>query len=192
MEQRCESRSEESSTDSPPASTEDNLAEKEEAPLRALVFRAGTITELGSITDQVFALEDAAGTQHYWNASAGRRLASRKAEVLSVSLRQMEVTLEQLRERCPDLDEAYAQSTDIRVPLLFVPLGGTVQLIDGCHRMCKALSTGIDVLPACLLTQEEADSILRLTLPPDQALDWGPSTSVFQPTAELTDETDTR
>jgi len=184
MKHRCE----ECGEDCPAAGTE----EIQEVLLRALVFLASTSTEPGSMTDQVFALEDETGTQHYWNASAGLRLARRKAQVLSVSLRQMGVTLEQLRERCSDLDEEYARSTDIRVPLLFVPLGGTVQLIDGCHRLYKALSTGIDVLPACLLTQEEADSILMLTLPPDQALDWGPSTSVFQPTAELTDETDTR
>ena len=96
----------------------------------------------------------------------------------------MGVTPEQLRERCPDLDEAYARSTDIRIPLLFVPLAGTMQLIDGCHRMCKALSIGVDVLPACLLTKEEADSILLLTLPREQALDWGLSKSGSEPRTE--------
>ena len=176
MKHRCE----ECGEDCPAAGTE----EIQEVLLRALVFLASTSTEPGSMTDQVFALEDAAGTQHYWNASAGRRLASRKAEVLSVSLRQMGVTLEQLRERCPDLDAEYARNTDIRIPLLFVPLAGTMQLIDGCHRICKALSMGIDVLPACLLTKEEADSILLLTLPPEQALEWGLSKSGSEPRTE--------
>ena len=176
MKHRCE----ECGEDCPTAGTE----EIQEVLLRALVFLASTSTEPGSMTDQVFALEDAAGAQYYWNASAGRRLASRKAEVLSVSLRQMGVTLEQLRERCPDLDEVYARNTDIRIPLLFVPLAGTMQLIDGCHRMCKALSIGIDVLPACLLTKEEADSILLLTLPREQALDWGLSKSGSEPRTE--------
>ena len=176
MKQRCE----ECGEDCPTAGTEEIRA----VLLRALVFLASTSTEPGSMTDQVFALEDAAGAQYYWNASAGRRLASRKAEVLSVSLRQMGVTPEQLRERCPDLDEAYARSTDIRIPLLFVPLAGTMQLIDGCHRMCKALSIGVDVLPACLLTKEEADSILLLTLPREQALDWGLSKSGSEPRTE--------
>jgi len=176
MKHRCE----ECGEDCPTAGTE----EIQEVLLRALVFLASTSTEPGSMTDQVFALEDAAGTQHYWNASAGRRLASRKAEVLSVSLRQMGVTPEQLRERCPDLDAEYARNTDIRIPLLFVPLAGTMQLIDGCHRICKALSMGIDVLPACLLTKEEADSILLLTLPPEQALEWGLSKSGSEPRTE--------
>ena len=176
MKQRCE----ECGEDCPAAGTEEIRA----VLLRALVFRAGTSAAPGSMTDQVFALEDEAGTQYYWNASAGSRLASRKAEVLSVSLRQMGVTPEQLRERCPDLDAEYARSTDISVPLLFVPLAGTMQLIDGCHRLCKALSIGVDVLPACLLTQEEADSILLLTLPPEQALDWGQSQSGSEPRTE--------
>ena len=44
---------------------------------------------------------------------------------------------------------------------LFVTLSGKLVLIDGNHRAAKALLLGVDVLPAYLLTQEEADRLVK-------------------------------
>lgn len=45
--------------------------------------------------------------------------------------------------------------------------------MDGWHRLLKAALLGVDVLLAYILTQEEADSILVLKLPPGKGVDWG-------------------
>ena len=58
-------------------------------------------------------------------------------------------------------------------PLLFVPFNGSHQLIDGWHRLFKAAKTGVDVLPALVLTQEDADASLIVRLAPGHGLDWG-------------------
>ena len=39
----------------------------------------------------------------------------------------------------PDIDPAYALTTDLSQPLLFAPIGDKVRLIDGSHRVLKAL-----------------------------------------------------
>ena len=56
---------------------------------------------------------------------------------------------------------------------MFVPVDDKVRLIDGWHRLLKAVLTGVDILPAYFLTQEEADACLVCCLPPGQGLDWG-------------------
>ena len=62
---------------------------------------------------------------------------------------------------------------DLSKPLLFVPFKDSHQLIDGWHRLFKAATTGVDVLPALVLTQEDADASLIVRLAPGQGLDWG-------------------
>ena len=55
--------------------------------------------------------------------------------------------------------------------LLFVPYRGKVQLVDGWHRLYRALMTGIDLLPAYILTPEETQQILVCCLPPGKGFD---------------------
>lgn len=76
------------------------------------------------------------------------------------------VTIAHLRQRYPDLDWDYAQTVDLTRPLLFVPYAGRAQMIDGWHRLARAVLDGVPQLPAYLLTQEEADDCLALHQPP--------------------------
>jgi hypothetical protein len=120
-----------------------------------------------SLDDQIFSMDDAdSGLTYHWNASEGRRLAERRGDILDFCPSDFGIDIAHIRERYQKLDEAYAMFTDLTVPLLFVPFAGkttewpTAQLIDGWHRLFKAVVTGVEVLPAYLLTQEEADRIL--------------------------------
>src|ERR1700685_1537666 len=122
-------------------------------------------------TEQVFSYEDGDGTQYFWRVSAGYAFAHARNEIESLSLSQCGMTLEQLLRQYTGLDLAYALTTDLTAPLLLVPLRDEFVLIDGSHRAAKALLLGIDTLPAYFLTQEEADAILLLTLPPGAGLD---------------------
>jgi hypothetical protein len=62
------------------------------------------------------------------------------------------------------MDIDHVLTCDLSVPLLFVPFAGRHQLVDGWHRLARALiegeTLGLAELPAFLLTQEEADSLL--------------------------------
>jgi hypothetical protein len=55
------------------------------------------------------------------------------------------------------IDEEHAASVDLTEPLIAVPVpdGGGPLIIDGWHRIHKALTTGTHRLPVILLTAEE-------------------------------------
>lgn len=133
----------------------------------------GAVLTIRSLTDQVYSMEDEEGRQWHWSVAEGRRLAEARGELFTVSLAQMGVTREFIRRQYEGLDEAYALTTDLTEPLLFVPFRNKCQLIDGWHRMMKAALLGVDVLLAYFLTEEEADACLVCTLPPGQGVDWG-------------------
>lgn len=57
---------------------------------------------------------------------------------------------------------AMSDATDLRVPLLIVPIGDELTPIDGHHRLYKALREGRDALPAFRLTPVEA-TVIDLT-----------------------------
>ncbi|GLW98788.1 hypothetical protein [Microtetraspora sp. NBRC 16547] len=55
------------------------------------------------------------------------------------------------------IDEAHAETVDLAEPLIAVPasLGGGPLVIDGWHRIHKALAIGVERLPVIMLTREE-------------------------------------
>lgn len=138
-----------------------------------IVREDGSEIQIKSLMDQVFSLETPSGWQYHWSISEARRYAEARRELWSISLSEYQMTLERLREHYPDVDETYALTTDLTNPLIFVPLENAIQLIDGFHRLAKALLTNVDILPAYFLTQEEADACLVCSLPPGKGLDWG-------------------
>ena len=138
-----------------------------------LSLPSGEEVVLDNLFDQLFSTETDDGTQYHWNATQGLRLAEKRGVVHSVSLSQMGVTIESIREQYDDMNEFYALSTDLSKPLLFVPLEGKDKLVDGWHRLFKAAFLGVDELPAYILTQEEADSCLVCKLAPQHGIDWG-------------------
>jgi hypothetical protein len=121
-----------------------------------------------NLTDQVFTFTDATGTQWHWNASAGMRLTEQSPRTpLEFWPSEHGIDLAHLRERYTDLDEEYARTVDLSKPILFVPFhDGTSVLIDGWHRLYRAISEGVNWLPCYELTPEEAEEILVMKIPP--------------------------
>jgi hypothetical protein len=115
------------------------------------------------VTDQVYSFVDEDGTKYNWNTSLGRRIAEGYGrETVLFCPSEQGVDLAHIRKRYPELDEDYAMKTDITEPILFVPFKGKVQLVDGWHRLAKAVKLGVLEIPALVLTQREAESILLL------------------------------
>ena len=138
-----------------------------------LELPTGQEVTITSLYDEVFSVDDIDGTQYHWNVTQARAIAEKRGEVHIVSLSQMGVTMDRVRAQYEGLNEVYALMTDLTQPIIFVPLGGEDQLIDGWHRLFHAAFLGVDELLAYLLTQEEADSCLVCTLPPEHGIDWG-------------------
>lgn len=87
-------------------------------------------------------------------------------------LEKQKATCEAIEAVYEGLDRSYALSSNLTQRLLLVPLVGIVLLIDGYHRLWKAARLGIASLPAFFLSQEEADTIRCLELPPGHPLNW--------------------
>ena len=134
---------------------------------------ARLVAEEGGLFAQVFSVEDTSGVQHHFNATKGMRIARESGDLRMVSLTKSGITPEAVRAGYTDLDEAYAMTTDTGQPVLFVPHNGMDLCIDGHHRLFRAATLGQEAIPAYFLTQEQAEAITILTLPPEQGLDWG-------------------
>lgn len=104
------------------------------------------------------------GIWHKWDITeANRLLDQRQAPVEQFRPADWDICPQHLLERYPDLDVDYARELteeDMERPLLFVPIGGRHQLIDGWHRLYKAVTSGILSLPARVLSEEEAQAVL--------------------------------
>lgn len=133
----------------------------------------GRPVALGSFTDQIYSLQDEHDVQYHYNVSEGMRLAQQRGSLGVFLPLEAGVTVEQIRLAYVDMDESYALTTDLTRPLLFLTLHGKTQLADGWHRLFRAVVTGVECLPCYVLTEKETESILWLTLPPGQGLDWG-------------------
>jgi len=142
----------------------------------------GNIVELGSNVDQVYSYETDAGWQYHWSIVEATKRAKARGELTSISLSDVGMTQEMVRLMNRSLDEAYALTTDLLKPVLFVPFyperddktspvqGKVHVLIDGWHRVFHALCIGVDVLPCYVLTEADTDASLVIKLPPGKGL----------------------
>lgn len=131
------------------------------------------VIAIESLHDEIFSYEDSTGLQYHWNVTMGRRFAEARNEVRRFSLTEHGITIPFIHSQYTNLDEAYALTTDLSRPILLIPIGDKVCLADGWHRLYRAATEGIDILPAYFLTEEEAGTVLICTLPPGEGLDWG-------------------
>jgi hypothetical protein len=122
-----------------------------------------------SLRDEKFEFQHE-GHTYVWNVTnAWRLIEATPREPDYFRPAEQGVTVEHLKMRYPSLDWEYAKTTDLSRPLLFVPFQGKAQLLDGWHRVARAVLEGVVELPAYLLTQEEADECLLLHLKSGQS-----------------------
>lgn len=118
-----------------------------------------------SLRDETFSFQHN-GATFVWNVTRAWQFVSdapRPPDYFRPS--EQGVTAAHLSERYPSLDWEYARGTDLSKPLLFVPYQGRAQLIDGWHRLAKAVLEGIEELPAYLLTEAESEACLIVHRP---------------------------
>ena len=137
---------------------------------------------LGSPTDESFSMQDIDGWQYHWNVTRARTLAEQSGHLFRFRPADFGLSLARVTEQYPDMDAEYALTTDLSRPLLLTLFErqragddepNTLQLLDGWHRLYKALLTGVAYLPAYLLTQKQSEQVLFATLPPGSGIDWG-------------------
>ena len=121
---------------------------------------------------QSFTHEAPDGTLRAWDVTRAMEILEDGRQPMLFSLSEHGVTVEKVRELYPDVDEEYAMSCNVNVPLIFIPFFGQCLLIDGWHRLFHAARRGLSDVLIYLLTQEEADSIQWLELPPGHGLRW--------------------
>ena len=106
------------------------------------------------------------GTQRAWDVTEALRIVADGRSPMLFNLPDHSVTVETILRFYPDLDESYAISADLARPLLFIPFFGENLLIDGWHRLYKAANLEVPDVLIYLLSQEEADRIKWLEIPP--------------------------
>ena len=121
---------------------------------------------------ETYTHESEDGTLRAWDVTVGNAIAQDGRPIEVFSLIDHEVTREKIEQLYVNMDWEYAKTTDITAPLLFIPLENTILLIDGWHRLALASTLNLLEMPMFLLTQEEADSILWLCLPPGHSALW--------------------
>lgn len=123
---------------------------------------------LGRPTDQAFCQEEPDGSQFIFNASMAARIGAEDPDsAVWFDLWKMGVTEAVILERYKALDKQFALSDacDLTRPVVFVPYKGAHLLIDGWHRAYKAAVTRTRLLPAYLLTPEQAQRCLMCHIP---------------------------
>lgn len=159
----------------------ESFAESIDEMLRLLRLD-GEVIELGTYRDQVYSYETDEGWQYHWSIAEAKKRAEARGELTTISLSDAGMTLEMVRLMNHGMDETYAMTTDLLKPVLFVPFyperdlgrpNSTTRvhvLVDGWHRVFHAVSTGVDILPCYVLTEEDAQVSLIIKLPPGQGL----------------------
>lgn len=127
---------------------------------------------LPPLSHQTYTHEAIDGTLRAWDVTRGLEIAADGRETLLFFLATHGVTPEKVEALYEGINEEYAMTTDLSRPLLFIPFCGQMLLIDGHHRLWKAARLGISAVPIYLLTEEEANSIRWLELPPGHSLPW--------------------
>lgn len=116
--------------------------------------------------------EAADGTRRAWDVTRGNQIAADGRVPMLFGLAEHGITPEKVRVLYHGLNEAYAMTTDPSKPLLMIPFSGEFLIVDGWHRLFKAAVLGVPDVLIYLLTQEEADAIQWLELPPGHGLGW--------------------
>ncbi len=137
-----------------------------------LLLTGGHLVELPPLWHRSYQHVAEDGTLRVWDVTEGLRIASDGRAPITFSLYEHQVSAAAIEAMYDGLDRSYAMGTDLTEPLLLIPFLGGLLVIDGNHRLWKAAELGVEELPAYLLTQEEAEQICILELPPGHPLNW--------------------
>lgn len=120
---------------------------------------------LPPLNHMTFSHEAPDGTLRAWDVTQGNEIAKAHS-IMTFRPTDFEMTLEWIVQNYESLDWEYAKTTDLTKPILVIPFGECeILLIDGWHRLARAVLEKVEELPMVLLTQDEADSIQWLELP---------------------------
>ena len=118
-----------------------------------------------------FSHEAPDGTLRAWDVTRGNAIAADGRPTLPFRLADYDITLEWIQQNYQEIDLEYARTTDMTRPFLVIPFGRDECLIvDGWHRLTRAVMESVEELPMYLLTREEARSIQWLELPPGHGI----------------------
>lgn len=113
---------------------------------------------------QVYTFHDPDGREYAFAVNAGLQIATQREEIEVFSPSECGITLAEVQSRYEGgLDMEHVRNlpaTYIYDPLLFVTWRGKHLLIDGWHRLTRALLDGVDLLPAYILSPEDTARIL--------------------------------
>ena len=127
---------------------------------------------LPNLNHLTFVHEAPDGRVRAWDVTAAGQIVADGRKPGRFSLKDYRVTLEFILEHYEGIDEAYARTRDLSKPLIAVPQEERLLIIDGWHRLLRAVLEEVEELPLHLLTQEEADAALWLELPPGAGVQW--------------------
>ncbi len=120
---------------------------------------------------ETFSFTDGDGAEYVWDVTKAKEIiAVNPREVILFNPSEHGITAEHVLSRYPGLEPERAKTADLTVPVIFIPFAGAHLLIDGWHRLYRAVTEGVDTIPCHLLTEEEAGAILASRKP------GGPST----------------
>lgn len=118
------------------------------------------------LLNETFSYTDIDGTAYVWNVTEALRIIEESPrETMLFAPVEQGVTIAHIWERYPDINEERAKTADLTRPLLFIPFQENHLLIDGWHRLFRAVSENVEALPCYALSPEEADSVLAVLEP---------------------------
>ena len=112
-------------------------------------------------TGETFSFTDEYGTRYMWSVTQAKEvIAAAQVAAQDFDLAGQGITPERLMAQYPGLDTEKAASANLSEPVIFIGFKGEHLLIDGWHRMYRAVSENAPTIPSYVLTEEEAGTIL--------------------------------
>lgn len=110
---------------------------------------------------ETFSYTDGDGTEYVWNVTQAKEIiAASPREAILFSPNEHGITAEHVVARYPSIEPERTKDADLSVPVIFIPFAEAHLLIDGWHRLYRAVTEGVSEIPCYVLTQEEAEAIL--------------------------------
>lgn len=110
---------------------------------------------------ETFVFTDETGTEYVWNVTRAKEImATVPHEVIAFCPGEYGITADEIRARYPGFEMEHTVGADLTKPVIFLPFKGEHLLIDGWHRLYRAVSDNVETLPCHILTEAEAHEIL--------------------------------